>query len=156
MRRILRFASAAIIIGALLWPVLLGATLWATVRGDGSGWPVLVRIAASRICHQRPDRSFHTAGVQWPVCARCSGLYLGASIGALIAGSQLRRRRLAGRERLLWWLAIATLPTVVTIAFEWLRLVAVSNGARFIAALPLGAALAWLLAHTVASPNGVD
>ena len=27
------------------------------------------------ICHQRPERSFHSAGVPLPVCARCTGLH---------------------------------------------------------------------------------
>jgi uncharacterized membrane protein len=32
-------------------------------------------------CHQQSDRSFHTLGLQWLLCARCSG----AVIGALLA-----------------------------------------------------------------------
>lgn len=30
------------------------------------------------ICHGIPERSFHIKGHQFPVCARCTGLYLGA------------------------------------------------------------------------------
>ena len=44
-----------------------------------------VYIAGALICHQRPERSFHVWGVQWPVCARCLGLYAGAAIGAVMA-----------------------------------------------------------------------
>lgn len=29
------------------------------------------------ICHRKPERSFHIKGYQFPVCARCTGLYLG-------------------------------------------------------------------------------
>lgn len=29
------------------------------------------------ICHRKPERSFHIKGHQFPVCARCTGLYLG-------------------------------------------------------------------------------
>lgn len=28
-------------------------------------------------CHQRPDRSFYIKGYQMPICARCSGVFLG-------------------------------------------------------------------------------
>lgn len=28
-------------------------------------------------CHQRPDRSFHFQGYQFPVCARCTGVIIG-------------------------------------------------------------------------------
>lgn len=32
-------------------------------------------------CHRRPDRSFFWKGKQFPVCARCTGLYLGYGLG---------------------------------------------------------------------------
>src|SRR5438876_12182221 len=43
------------------------------------------------VCHQIPSHSYFIAGHQLPVCARCSGIYLGslASIGLLVL---LRRR----------------------------------------------------------------
>lgn len=28
-------------------------------------------------CHQLPDRSFHLFGFQFPLCARCTGIFLG-------------------------------------------------------------------------------
>jgi len=46
--------------------------------GDG------VRSAFAPYCHQRVDRSFELAGVVLPVCARCTGLWLGALAGALV------------------------------------------------------------------------
>ncbi len=33
------------------------------------------------ICHRIPERSFHLAGRQLPLCARCTGTYLGALTG---------------------------------------------------------------------------
>ena len=35
----------------------------------------------SSVCHQIPSHSFEAAGIQFPLCARCSGLYLGTFIG---------------------------------------------------------------------------
>lgn len=35
------------------------------------------------ICHRIPERSFHLAGRQLPLCARCTGTYLGALIGLM-------------------------------------------------------------------------
>ncbi|MBN1642919.1 MAG: DUF2085 domain-containing protein [Anaerolineae bacterium] len=35
------------------------------------------------ICHQIPERSFHIAGHQLPLCARCTGTYVGVAIGFL-------------------------------------------------------------------------
>jgi uncharacterized membrane protein len=142
--------TKALVIAALLWPVLLAASLWERVSHPSATWPIAVTFAASRICHQLPDRSFHTAGVQWPVCARCTGLYLSAPFGAVAAAVAVRRRRLMPRARMLRWLALLAVPTALTIAFEWPRLLPVSNTARFLAALPLGAALAWVLVQTAA------
>lgn len=33
------------------------------------------------ICHQIPERTIHLAGQALPLCARCSGIYLGAVVG---------------------------------------------------------------------------
>lgn len=46
------------------------------------------------ICHQIPERSFFINGTQMPLCARCSGTYLGAMIGFL--GLVLAGRRRTG------------------------------------------------------------
>ncbi|MBN1581774.1 MAG: DUF2085 domain-containing protein [Anaerolineae bacterium] len=35
------------------------------------------------ICHQIPDRSFHMGGHKLPLCARCTGTYLGVAVGFL-------------------------------------------------------------------------
>ena len=34
-------------------------------------------------CHQRPDRSFFIHGHQFPVCARCTGVFVGECIGII-------------------------------------------------------------------------
>jgi uncharacterized membrane protein len=106
----------------------------------------------SRICHQIPDRSFHTAGVQWPVCARCAGLYAAAPVGAALALIAWRRWRdgRPGLWRLSPWTLIvpAALPTVITLAIEWPGIGAPSNLARAVTALPLGAAITFLLVRT--------
>jgi uncharacterized membrane protein len=46
-------------------------------------WTVLgkTRLVGYGICHQIPERSFHIAGHQSPLCARCTGTYMGALIG---------------------------------------------------------------------------
>ena len=142
--------TKALVLAAFLWPIVLAATLWENVSRPSATWPVVVRFAASRVCHQLPERSFHTAGVQWPVCARCTGLYLSAPFGAIAAAAAARRRRLMPRGQMLRWLALLAVPTALTLVFEWPRLLPVSNAARFLSALPLGAALAWVLVQTSA------
>src|SRR4051812_3618485 len=46
------------------------------------------------VCHQLPARSFHLWGAQLPVCARCTGIYLGAAVAA-VSLTITRRRHLA-------------------------------------------------------------
>jgi len=41
----------------------------------------------SPVCHQLPDRSPHTAGIQWAICHRDAGLYWGLPLGALLYGA---------------------------------------------------------------------
>jgi uncharacterized membrane protein len=47
------------------------------------------------VCHQIPERSFVLAGRPLPLCARCTGTFLGASLGLILM--LLLGRRLASR-----------------------------------------------------------
>lgn len=103
------------------------------------------------ICHQRPERSFFGCGLQWPVCGRCSGLYLGAAAGAVLAlalGGRPQRARAAPDSAAARWrriLLISAAPTAVLWTIEFAGLFDAGTIARFAAALPLGmAASGWL------------
>jgi uncharacterized membrane protein len=139
----------ALIVGTVLWPMILGGALALRVSGAAPLVSTGVYVAASRVCHQRDERSFHTAGARWPVCGRCSGLYLGGAVGALVAAIGLRRPRGASSRRL-GPLAIVAVPTAITFVLEWTGLAPVSNLARSITAVPLGALVAIMLVETAA------
>jgi uncharacterized membrane protein len=139
-------------LAALAWPAALGAALLDRVEGDGSPVSAVVYVAASRVCHQRPERSFHVGGTQWPVCARCAGLYLAAPLGVLLAAVGRVRRRAA----LAWGTAAAALPTAATWLAEGLVGLPVGGAGRFAAAAPLGAALAFALIQLTRSGARID
>ena len=150
-----------LVAASIAWPLVMAAGVWDRATTGGSVWTDVLYAAASRICHQRPERSFHTAGVKWPVCGRCSGLYLAAPLGALAAASLGRRRRRLVTKRAGGWriqnvnavlVALASLPTAVTIVAEWTGLLPVSTLARALAALSLGAAIAFVIVRVVAKP----
>jgi uncharacterized membrane protein len=147
----MRLLSISLIVASFVWPVVLGAATWELVEGRTPTWTGVVYAAASRVCHQRPERSFHTAGIKWPVCGRCSGLYLSAPFGAVAAGLALRRRRVVPHQ--IAWLALAAVPTAATLVVEWLGLAPVSNLARALSALPLGAMIAFVLVRTAAGES---
>jgi uncharacterized membrane protein len=112
----------------------------------------VVYAASSRICHQRPERSFHLATFPLPVCARCLGLYLSGAIGAAVAWAS--RRRPGDRARLV--LAVAAVPTAATWAAEVAGLAAFSNTARALAALPLGLVVGWLCIQMLRYDSHLD
>src|SRR5687767_1110777 len=147
-----------LIAAAIAWPLLAGAAVWQRTLSSGHGGPVpggdvepvwtsVVYAAASRICHQRPERSFHTHDVKWPVCARCAGLYLAAPFAALAAFR--RRSKTALRLQALRLVALAAIPTALTLFWEWGGLGTPSNLVRFATAIPLGAAIAFVVIATV-------
>ena len=140
---------------ALLWPLVQAATVAATIHGSDGMLTAMVQVVGSRVCHRRPERSFHTSGVQWPVCARCSGLYLGAAVGSCFGfAPRLRRPVRGGRAAAI--LAISSLPTAVTWTAEWAFGVPVTNVARAMAALPLGAAIAATIVAVASASSKVN
>jgi uncharacterized membrane protein len=147
--------AKTIVAAAIVWPLLLGAAWWQTTSGGSAGWAALVYAAGSRVCHQKPERSFHPDGTQWPVCARCSGLYDAAPIGAIAALVGARLRQAGKRRRYAPLLFVAALPAAATWLLEVSGAAPIGNAARFLAALPPGAAIAFVLIRT-ASPATID
>lgn len=117
--------------------------------------PALALPIGHFICHQRPDRSFFFNGRQLAVCARCTGLYLGAAAAAPFAVA-LAVPFSGPRARIL--LGLTALPTLITWTLEFAGVIPFSNLSRFIAALPLGCAAAWLVFSVLpgSSPRVAD
>ena len=154
-----RFA-AGLTLGALAWSVILLIAPYGLTNGN----PRLVAAAAAvysgagLICHQRAERSFHLAGVQQPVCARCAGLYMSGAAGVLAAWMAPRRSRAPRRTRTV--LVLAAIPTALSVTIEFAGLAHPSNLVRAACAVPLGAAAAWVFVRSLraeaaaASPGG--
>jgi uncharacterized membrane protein len=141
---VIRHAALALAILSVLWlAVILTAPFGAT----------LPYVIGKAICHQRPERSFWIAGAPMPVCARCTGLYASAAFGSVLAlaaarvSMQPRRPGLSRRVRLA--LAVAAVPTAITLVVEWLHLASPSPLVRAAAAVPIGAAVGWIVTTAV-------
>jgi len=76
-----------------------------------------------------------------PVCARCTGIYVGASISALGFRGRLVTTRWNPKVVLL----AALVPTAATLVFEWTTGVMPSHWVRALAGAPLGTAVAWAI-----------
>jgi uncharacterized membrane protein len=131
------------------WFALLIAGPWL----PGSVGAIVYGIG-SLVCHQIPERSFHLAGFQLPVCARCLGIYFGAVAGAVLvwlrvgAGQppallpSVTARRLA---------VGAAMPTLVTVLLESAGMWHPSNITRATAGFPFGGMLALVVVSALAT-----
>ena len=112
----------------------------------------LVVWAGSFVCHQLPERSFFWDGRQYPVCARCTGLYLSGLAGFVAWG--LYRWRV-GRpvsvepRRARRVLIAASVPTVVSLATAAIGLWDGNNATRAAFAVPLGLVAGGIVAAVV-------
>lgn len=77
---------AWIIALAILLAALLATWLWMTPVG----WWEKIRLLGYAVCHQIEERSFFYHNLQSPLCARCTGMYLG---GMLAIGYQVWQGR---------------------------------------------------------------
>jgi uncharacterized membrane protein len=143
----------AVTLVTLLW----SAALFAAPSAETPHFSALVYAAGSMVCHQRPERSFHRNGVQYPVCARCLGLYAGAvgGVAAWVVASGLSgspKRRVARFtaahwKRLITFVAAPTVLSVLTGLVGWWD---ASNAVRAALALPFGASVSAVIAAAAA------
>jgi uncharacterized membrane protein len=145
MPRQLLLVRRAFIIIPIVWAVLLPLAALAASRPQRSSWMWSFSVAmysiGALICHQLPARTFHLGSAQLPVCARCTGIYLGAALSAVIAAG----RSSVGGSRARLVLTASALPTLATLVFEWVTGITPGNWIRALAGLPLGAAVAWVV-----------
>jgi uncharacterized membrane protein len=133
-------------IAAITWAVTLPLATW-IASGTHRPWPfsafaLVVYRAASELCHQAPARSFQLWAMQMPVCARCTGIYLGGAVAALAAVAGERRvLPAAGRTALI----VAAVPSLATLVFEWTTGQMPAGWVRALAGVPLGAVVAWVI-----------
>jgi uncharacterized membrane protein len=141
---VIRHAALALCVLSVLW---LGAIIAAPF---GLAFPYIL---GTFICHQRPERSFWIADAAMPVCARCTGLYASAALGSIVALAAAHRSsrplQPGSSRRVRLALAVAAIPTVVTLVVEWLDLAAPSPTVRAAAAVPVGAAVGWIVTAAV-------
>ena len=143
MRR--RTALVAVTLVILTW----SAALIAAPSASAPGFSAAIYAVGSMVCHQRPERSFHRDEAQYPVCARCLGLYVGAVVGAVgwlivagLDGSPRRRAADLASSGLRRALIVTAGPTLITVATAMIGWWDPNNTVRAALALPLGASIA--------------
>jgi len=91
-------------------------------------------------CHRIRDRTIILAGVPMAVCARCTGVYIGAVIGMTFARPRWHSLPL------LAWVAVALLIVISDVFFEWTPMGQLGQALRLIT----GLLLAWPAAAAAA------
>lgn len=86
--------------------------------------------AFSFVCHQIPERSFHLAGHQFGVCSRCTGLYAGFAVAALVYPLARSLQRTDTPSPI--WLILATLPLVIDFALGYFSIWQNTHLSRFL------------------------
>ena len=94
------------------------------------------------VCHQIPGRSFFLDGRQLPVCARCTGLYLGALAG-LVSWCTWKLTRGwkpigVSHRGAIRVVVAAGIPTALSVTAGALSIWDGSNVTRAVLAVPLG------------------
>ena len=135
----------AVLAASAVWAASIPAAAYVASRPDGSsvayGFALGVYAIGRVVCHQLPARSFHMWMTSLPVCARCTGIYVGAAVVAIA----LRGRLVATRANPRVVLVGALVPTAATLVFEWTTGIMPSHWIRALAGAPLGAAVAWAI-----------
>ena len=93
--------------------------------------------AFSFVCHQIPERSFHLAGHPFGVCSRCTGLYSGFAVAALLYPLARSLKRTDTPRRL--WLILAPVPLLIDFGLTYFGVWSNTHLSRFSTGALLGA-----------------
>ena len=110
-RLILAGIWGALIIAALAAPLLLSASFPTAA--------ILTYLPFSFFCHQIPERSFTFLNYPLAVCHRCSGIYLGLFLGALLSPFFFRIPPRARRTCILSSAALLALDALLPFTGIW-------------------------------------
>lgn len=121
----------------------IGLTLVALIVGapltQATGHPTFAAAiykTFSFVCHQIPERSFHIAGHQFAVCSRCTGLYSGFAIAALVYPLTRSITHTDTPRRL--WLFLAPLPLLIDFSLTYFGVWENNHATRFATGALLG------------------
>lgn len=97
----------------------------------------LIYASFGYVCHQIPERSFHLAGYQFAVCARCMGLYAGFALATLTYPLVRSLRSTQAPRRI--WLILSAVPLAVDFALGYFAIWPNTHWSRFATGALLGA-----------------
>lgn len=98
------------------------------------------------VCHQLPTRSFHFGDIIIPICSRCTGIYIGFFISAVILFILFRKKENGlPPPYILFILIVFFLSTIIDGAGSYLGLYETNNIIRFVTGFICGASIMVIL-----------
>lgn len=101
-------------------------------------WLFLMKLGSST-CHQMYERSFNYKGYQFPVCARCTGIFVGNIIGIFLYIINIKISVIAGLGLIL--------IMAVDGLLQLLKIKASTNKRRFVTGIFAGIGYIWMLVN---------
>jgi len=98
------------------------------------------------VCHQLPERTLWIGGRYLPVCARCTGAYLGFYVGYLLL--PMRKKEACGPPNL-WITLFMVTPIMVDAGTQYIGLRTSTNELRLVTGLLFGVSLAPFLVYSL-------
>lgn len=102
---------------------------------------LLIYTTFGKFCHQIPERSLYIDGHPLAVCARCTGIYFGASAGVLFYPLVRSLNRVDAPARK--WLLLALVPTSIDFALGFFGILENTHLTRFVTGALLGSVTAF-------------
>lgn len=99
-------------------------------------WTTFMKIGGYT-CHQMHERSFSYKGYQFPVCARCTGIFIGQIIGVICIVLGLRINFI--------WSIVLILPMAIDGLIQLMKIMESNNIRRFITGFISGVGYMYLL-----------
>lgn len=128
----------------VLCALILAPPILASHNFDGAAAGIY--FCFSCICHQAPERVFRILDFPLAVCHRCSGIYLGFFLGALLKNNGLHRSPGTRRN----WILAAACPLVFDALAPYWGLWTNTSWTRFATGLAFGILASSLLVQGIA------
>ena len=132
-RPLLFWAISAAVITSLVSLIIIAPLAAASGHNEIAA---SIYYAFSRLCHQRPDRSYFIDGHKMGVCARCTGIYFGFALTLLAYPlvRSLRSTTTPARK----WLLLAALPLAIDFSLTFFGVWENTHTSRLLTGLLLG------------------
>lgn len=126
----------------LVWMGMIFSAPVAVEKGY-TFFPFVIYRAFSYLCHQIPERSFHIFGHPFAVCARCTGIYSGLTLGFLVYPLFRSLRHAESPSRI--WLLLAPVPTGIDFMLGYTGIWANTHYSRLLTGAILGIGCAFFI-----------